>query len=608
MSVWSGIKKVAKYHPLVYVGGKLIDEATKPYRDAANKQKAGAAKAAGDLRGLGTKMGSFYDERQADYGSNMRNVFDPADRAIGALGASTGQGTQSRDFNQKIVGRGSPQPASVQLYHQKQDYGGPQQVRNFAGAYSAPTNTKEAYDNRKVMGYGDGGLGFRIQQRQLAQPSEFDRYVKGRLGTGKGGPTFLEDTMRGLGGANASERTDEARKSFAMGGGDSGAMLGRILSGDTNSGRLLDKTDNPYETVALGDTYDWTKGQTEAPSYSEDFYTSSLTGTNPAYELLKKDFVKDTQRSTAARGGFVSGKAMDVEGRGLARLAGEEYQRRGALAAQADQSKLGRLGARQTSASAYDSGVLGTKNYLSGLTLGIDKMAADLSMSRDQLVATLANQGDISQQQARQLMVEGAKAIDVGETTRRGQDDSLARGQADIAVTEGANLDSLIGKKADADFRAGDAIDRLGVTTDQTIQAGQRLGFEAATGASKEQSGNDDYLRGLAKDADTGQDAQDRTGLAASTAASEEAHRAYQEMDTLAGRALDVGKAKAAVKEAYDMATGGALSSAELSAIQTELTASGIDAQTLKAITDTIIGIARVGAEGYKASQTGGRA
>ena len=240
--------------------------------------------------------------------------------------------TQQQDYNQGAQQRMS-QPTAAQSYY---------------AAYQPTTIAGDALSNRQQNGYGASAVADRYQsqlgtQNQQTASGSIINQLAGFDATQRGDnfSNGLKDANIGTNAANAqglfNERPDVGRAG-RDGRRERPDRVGPIYqrsgerrfrhwpihgsylnSGNSDTGRFLAGFD-PNSTQALGENYQRLKSM--GPTYEEDFYTSQLAGDNPAYNQLKADFIKDQQRASAARGAFVNGNSMDLEQRGLSRLAG----------------------------------------------------------------------------------------------------------------------------------------------------------------------------------------------------------------------------------------------------------------------------------------------
>lgn len=384
-------------------------------------------------------------------------------------------------------------------------------------------------------------------------------------------------------------------------GSNAGGRFSSYLTGpNSESGRAMEGFD-PSKTAGLGETY--SKLAAEGPTYEEDFYTSQRDGTNPAYEMLKNDAQKQARASAAARGGFVSGKAIENEGRVTSRLAAEEFARRGDLAAKAGDARRSRLGQQLEGATALDNQLLGQRKLGADVALGREGMLSDQAISSDSIRGNLAGQqdqmlGDISMHQdvqdlsKLQTMGDLSKSMDAGvlEKSRQrlegsGQEDTLLRNDQDA-------IDSLTMKGTDRDLAQDRNLTDLGISDDSartnrmssyanslgTVDTnnlqqqrdidtltgkasdeateGARIGGEAAGRADTQNMARDTNLAGLAKDA------------------TQEQRDYYKDRFD---QALALGDKQAIVQQAYDMAQIGAMTSSEIAAIDAEMAAAGIE-------------------------------
>lgn len=397
-----------------------------------------------------------------------------------------------------------------------------------------------------------------------------------------------------------------------------GKMLSSMQAGQGDTGKFLAGFD-PNQTQGLGKTYE--KLAAEGPTYEEDFYTSQLAGDNPAYNQLKADTIKQAQRSSATRGGFGSGVAIDNENRAVSHLAADEFARRGELAASAGDARRARLGQELSGAEALDSNLLGRSTLQAnvgmnregtmaglagqgdtlraGLAGDTDKSLADLSKFRDTAgLDKLKTLGDLSQFQDTEQRLNADQRL-----KGAGQQDTLLRQDQDA-------LDSLTGDMTARDKDRNAALDSLARDTDSTRtsrvsdyagnlgtadvnKAGRARDLDALAGAAS--SSDFDRQRAIDELAGKGADEAGRNEdrkFDASKASSDEARDAYK---TRFDQAIRMGDSRSAIDQVYTMAQAGALSTTELSAIGQELAKAGVDAATIQAVITDALSVIKEG-------------
>jgi len=434
---------------------------------------------------------------------------------------------------------------------------------------------------------------------------------------------LLENEMRD--GTTAGGRM---LSSLVSGDTAGGRMRTSMASGEGDSGRFLAGFD-PNATRGLEDTYN--RLASEGPTYEEDFYLSQLNGENPAFNQLKGDFIKDQRRSAAARGGFVSGRAMDLEQRGLSRLTADEFANRGALAGQAGQARRSQLDQLLSGATALDENLLGRSSLVAETGLGRERILADLASSGDAEAAGLAGTIDTNRRSLAEsrdsremdrLSEIGALARNRDSENRLGLDLRLrGAGQQDNLLRDDQDaLDSLGLNLSNRDANRNTALDTLAMDSDGTRTTRMsNLGTQLSTSDINRETRrtNLDALSGDAntslfdreKQMDTladraageAGDTADRRLDAADKASSEKFTQYKERFD----QAMRMGDARTAIDQVYTMAEQGVITSTELSAIGHEMARAGVDAATIQAVIGDAITILK---EVGKAAASGGRA
>lgn len=504
-------------------------------------------------------------------------------------------------------------------------------AQSYYDNYRAPTGAQNYYQQRQATGYGPNQVADRYSSRA---GSSAPSYLSGNLGTlgsfAQGGttsgglmgqfqgryaqpdqldsrtgerrafaqqPTTTSGALRRIDSLDPAQQS--ARQSTSLGNFNEGRMtnaFGSHLAGpNAESSRAMAGFD-PTKTAGLGDTY--SKLAAEGPTYEEEFYTSQLAGKNPAYEQLKADAMKDARNSAAARGGFVSGKAVENEGRLISRLAADEFANRGQLAAMAGSARRDRLGQQLEGASALDSQLLGQRGLGADVALRREGMLGDLSMTSDRLgldkqgmLTDLSKFRDSQSLDKERLYSDTAGVQD--DLLRRDQDaiDNLVRAGVDRDVAR----DQILGNLAQSDdtnrtSRMSDWASALG-TADKTALEHNRdidsLSRDAASatfdrerqldevanrGFLENERGQDRYLD-AAKSADSSNDAANRTLIDAGSAASRESFDAFK---TQFDAAMSMGDKQSAIDLAYDQLIGGNVTEAQIAAIEAEMAAAGI--------------------------------
>jgi len=368
--------------------------------------------------------------------------------------------------------------------------------------------------------------------------SDFERgnTASGRLlndlQQGGGDTAQLLGEMRG-----GSSPTASLQRTIAQGGGDSGRFLGGF---DAN------------RQGALHDTYG--KLAAEGPTYEEDFYTSQMTGENPAFKQLKQDFIREQQGSAAARGGFTSGQALDMERRGLSRLAADEFARRGELAASAGSARRERLGQQLSGAGALEQNILGREGLAAEVGLGRDRMQTDLATTREGHMTDLSGQregrlADLSTfgDATRAGLAGDQDRMLAGLATSRdelgGQHRALEAGLAQFGDSQTLSLGQLglqgAGQSDQVDLaRQGMVNDLIGQGVQRDVSRGNTLAGLAGQ-TDLDQRARQDLLYGTMGQTDS-QDAQERARVDSLAGAySQDVLGRGQAQDRLAGASSD---------------------------------------------------------------------
>jgi hypothetical protein len=454
-------------------------------------------------------------------------------------------------------------------------------------------------------------------------------------------------------GANAGSLSSR----LSAGGTAGGQMISDIRSGNTQAGKFTDYLKgpdsasnqflagySPNQTRALDSTYQ--KLAAQGPGHEEQFYTSLLEGGNPHYNQLKEDALRDARFSSAARGGFSSGMAVDNERRTISRLAADEFANRGNLAASAGNAQRARLGQELEGATALDSQLLGQNQLWAGTAIdreglmsqganSADSLRAGLAGDQDQLLGDLSKHRDTQGLERSKLASDLAKFSDTQGLEReniylRGADqqDKYLRQDQDA-------LDTLSKQRVDTDMDQDKVRERLalGDDTNRTNRMSDystalnnadqnRLTYNRDIDTLANNTATQDYNRDVQLDslygkgfdeqksnedrrltagtaADADMRSQDTNLINASKNASEEQRNAFRDKFDAA---MAVGNAQAGMQMAYDMASIGALTEAELSSIDLQLGRAGVDSATRQAFVNNLMAVAGLGIK----AKTGG--
>jgi hypothetical protein len=562
---------------------------------------------------------------QAPYKSNTQSYYDNFTPVTGAQNYAGQRASQG--YDNVLTGRydqRSSQPYSSNLSNELGT------LSSFAQGGTAAGDLRgglaEGYGQRDVL---DNRLS---ERRNFAGNATTTSDALGRIG--RMDPSWQSDAMsREVNNTNYGAESGKFAGQLSAGQTAGGQMISDIRSGNTQAGQFSNYLKgpesasqqflagyNPNETRALDSTYQ--KLAAEGPTYEEEFYTSQLAGNNPAYNQLQDDASRRARFSSAARGGFSSGMALDNERRTTSRLAADEFANRGALAASAGDARRARLGQELQGATALDSQLLGQNSLWAGTAVDREGMMASAASQGDSLRAGLAGDqdnmlGDLAKFRDSQSLDKsrlGADLSKFGDSQALAREDLYLRGsgqQDDFLRRDQDAIDSLTGKASDRNLDRDRILSGLATSEDgtRTARMGDYAGSLSAadqnrmtydrdldslagnTSASTfardqqldslygrgfdEQAANEDrrLTAGTSADADLRQ--QDQNLLTGARDASTEASNAFKNKFDAA---MAVGNAQAGMQMAYDMAAIGALTEAELSAIDLQLGRAGVDA------------------------------
>lgn len=596
------------------------------YDGPARQQKQGLDDYTSGMRDLGDWTLGEYDTR----GNRAINRFD---RAGGFLDRyASNEPKYVRDFYDNTRSKFANQPTGAStLWYGAQGKIGPNQVRN-------------AYTNRLAYGYGADPVTDRYNVRRYAPPSQLESKTGEFESFSRMDPykNRISDLTNRYAGNNVLDLRLGERGSYVPGTETKGFLStfdptaysgrsDRLLGGQSQTRQLLDdirggggqtgkflQTFNPNSTKGLGETYKALKD--EGPTYEEEFYTSQLNGDNPAYAFLRDQTERDARRGAAARGGFVSGLAMQAERDADTRLAAQEFARRGDLASMAGEARRARLGQRLQGAQALDSQILEGKRLKGQLGLSMDQLAGDLAGNEDRYLADLAKFGDTQGLEATKF--KGGLVQSLDELGIRNQEDldKISEAAARLGLDEDKVLNDLLNSStSDArdrmklfgdvltnagniqNTREGQIDDLAGKSSDSIFNRGKAIDDLAGKASSEEQAWLD-YVRGLGKDFDASNIERDRFLLDTAKGASDEQSGYLRDLTTLG---TNLGKAEADTQQTYDTAGLDAKSKAYIQALDAQLQKAGIDAATRKAMLNDIVTAIK---EGGKAYASGGAA
>lgn len=597
----AGIKYWASKHPIA----KAYDYF---YGDPARQQKQAAARSADGVRQAGANAYTQYDQRGQQA---LDQFFGPADQAMNRYRQN--EPNQQRLYAIGYNNRHSNQSGTRALYNSQVRGSGPQYVRNYAATRgTAPTYSQDRVRQRAAA---PSPFYARDQKTQFDQwgsgPTETQKRYQARNNTPydtrvaqlaaqrqreSTQATPIDELVRDWRPEMGAQRTDAYAQKFSRGQTDSADVMKRMKEGSSPLAEFL-RGYRPGDTQALGETYKRLSAEDTSPE--EEFYQQQLTGQNPAYNMLKEDTLRDVRRGANARGAFVSGKSLELEDRSGARLAAEEFARRGDLASKAGSARRARLGQQLEGANALDQLVQEQYATKGGLAGQQQSDLADLAMGREQLGSDLAKSGDASTLQMRGLQLEGANSQENARRLRTEHADQLTQQEYENLAGFNQNLDNLAkGADSSSDSRmAGyqsylqgldreererqEQLDREAESAGKEWRDNDASNLTSARYSSAEQSDWDKYLADLSKNADSVDQSIDQLGLQAAQGASGE-QSGYNE--GLVDREGRMASAKASLKQAYDMAAVGALTQSEIAALDTELAAAGIDAKTRQSL------------------------
>jgi hypothetical protein len=515
----------------------------------------------------------------------------------------------------------------------QQRMSGPTNAQAYYNAYAPSTYMQDYTQGRQQNGYGPNVVADRYAQRQGTAGEQSN--AQGLLGSmnqwatsGMSNSTTRMNDRRGLGSTSTSGILGElgamspSARNDRLGqqvnampvGTQSGAAQARILAGATSGGQQLSQMQgggsdsgrflgsfDPTKTMGLGSTYG--KLAAEAPTYEEDFYTSAMAGDNPAHLRALDRQMRADRNSAAARGGFVSGKAIDNEQRGQVALEDAEYARLGDLAGQAGNARRARLGQELQGATALDNNYLGRQQLQATTGLGREGIMSDLARSGDDQYATLAGNRDKLELERTGILSDLSRAGDENalslgrlRSETAGQEDTLQAGRqtaldtlARDADTTDVNRRQLLSTTANNADQTKTARDRdldllAGVTDNANMRREENL--DTLAGKAGDEIYNGQQLGGtLASNADTSNMSQeDRLRQAAAGASTEQRQSAKDKFDA----AMQLGDAQSKVQAAMDAAAIGAITQSDIAALEAALAAAGVSAADRKAATDRI--------------------
>lgn len=606
-------------------GSALLGSAGQPSQTGMPR-KSSVGTAGGAIQGMTGPSPGFTGERpgapgvyQAPFtggGQQGGSYGPPAQQNYGPAGTE-GMPTQQRDYQ-----AGAQQRMS-----------GPTNAQAYYNAYAPSTYMQDYTQNRQQSGYGPNVVADRYSQRQGTAGEQSN--AQGLLGgmtpwatsgqnqstgrmaaRGQLGATSTSGMLGELGGMAPSARNDSlsrqvngmpvgvnsaAAQNRILGGATAGGqMQSRMNAGGGDSGQFLAGFD-PTKTMGLGSTY--SKLAAEAPTYEEDFYTSQMAGDNPAHLRALERVKKEARGAAAARGGFVSGKAIDNEQRAVTGLEDAEFARLGDLAGQAGTARRARLGQELQGATSLDNNYLGRQQLQAQTGLGREGILSDLARSGDDqygalamnrddnelkrtgILSDLSRAGDENALSLGRLRTDAAGQEDTLQAGRQAALDSLA-GQADSTDLARRSLLTTTASSADNTKTARDRdLDLLAGTTDAANMRRQE-NLDALAGQSADEQYRGQQLGGtLASSADSSNMAQEAAlQRAAAGASTEQRQAAKDKFDA----AMQLGDAQSKIQAAMDAAAIGAVTSADIAALEASLAAAGVSAADRKAATDRI--------------------
>ncbi len=526
------------------------------------------------------------------------SVYPQSGQQQRAPSGTSGMPTQSRDQYQSTVARNS----------------GPTNSQAYFNAYSPTTYMQDYASGRQAQGISGGQLdqdyGALSQWATSGQSNATGRMndlrnlgatsTSGMLSelAGMDPSRRIDSTAAGIGNTQMGVNAGAAQGRIASGQSEAGKLSSYLRSGQSDTGKFLNGLD-VRETAGLGNTFD--KLAAEGPGYMENFYTQQLTGENPAYNQLKEDFIRDSRNSAAARGGFVAGKSIDIENRGLSRLAADEFANRGNLANMAEQSRRARLGQELTGATSLDQAMLnrqqlqgqiglGRENTLAGLASGSDSDFANLATSRDRsqetqlgLISDLAQAGDRQGLDLAGMRLQGSGQEDQIQLSRNDQLNGLATAADSTDLARRGLMVNAAGEIDSNSITRQGQLDSLAGLAGQEAFNGQQLGGQLAGNADSANLGRDTMLNS-----------------SANLASNEQRQAAKDKFDA----AMRMGDAGAALNQANGAAAIGALTSADIAALDSMLAAAGVDAASrmasIQGLTNTLqsFGVAAINGMG----------
>jgi hypothetical protein len=534
---------------------------------AASSSGDWATQAEGELRGLGDQMFGYY----TDQGAKAQGYYDPLSQFNASLPSQ--QPHQVENFYNAHAGDTGPTQNRGQYQDTKNFVQGQRNPLADAygqnlGYYNAPSNI-DTYGG-SMMTYGTSASDSQGRYDQLAK-GPTDYYSGDRLNQRlqQTAPNYLQSRYGQRQRDTAPEYTSDL---LAQLGGTKSAADGLMMA-------------DPTKTQAIGDLYkNVLMPQESGPGYSENWYTSTLNGNNPYYDRLRQQTGADAERRAAATGTFNAGRSQKLQNDAISALDAQQFKDQGALAAAADTAKESRLGTLTTGAGKYEDTVLGNRKYNLDVANTMDAMTGKNNALRGDLAQAADNTRlkfgeDIDTLAGKSSDEWNKQQENIDALSKNASDEYFGNRRDMNALATNADSAELNKHKAYADYLQQQDIARRNKASDQTdaakaVDASNQSWFTTlgnqANNASAEEQGNRDFLAKTARDASV----EGRGNLN------------DQQQSLLADAA-----ARAGIQLQTAGMAGGALTEAQMHAINIELQKAGMDAAEASDILHAFTGL-----------------
>lgn len=267
--------------------------------------------------GQPTNLGAYQDSVRARYGGS----------GVQPTNAGQAWNKVQHTYERPALGAQNARDVSDRLYRDPGDGAG--HMKSAAGYFQGPNMTS---------GYAES-----LDPRIFARPGQmeqFNEYGQIMLRGQGNGEQHVYNTLGQFQAPGAAETNNTAVQGMMAGNN-----AARNFNSELRSSGFLNKN-------TTGGEFDYFRPELRENSYSEDLYESGNQGLNTFYDREQQKRSKRLSDQMAAMGVFGSGATA----RGMYELEGElgaaQARDMASLAGQADQSKLGRIGAAQSFSSA----------------------------------------------------------------------------------------------------------------------------------------------------------------------------------------------------------------------------------------------------------------